>query len=80
MAYNNVNSNEKWYSGVLKHLTDDPTRSIREIAKEMLYAHNAFAHDSLPQALPALTAFVIGMLLVITYVPAIALALPNWLY
>lgn len=35
MVDNNVKSNDKWYSGVLKHLTDDPTRSIREIAREM---------------------------------------------
>lgn len=35
MALNSTNSDKKWYSKVLQHLTEDPTRSIREIAKDM---------------------------------------------
>jgi uncharacterized membrane protein len=38
--------------------------SFREVAEDMLYADNALGRDSFPQALPALAAFVIAMLLV----------------
>ncbi len=38
--------------------------SFRGVAEEMLYANNVLGRDSFPQALPALTAFVVAMLLV----------------
>ena len=35
MAYKGQKSHEKWHERILEYLLEDPTRSIREIAKEM---------------------------------------------